>query len=82
MSTNATASRTTTNTDDGYTTFSICSRWRLNAKPGSRVSCVGMSRPPEPGGRLVDKLRFDGSVLRSILRALPDLRQCRRGRAV
>jgi len=75
MSTNATASRTTTSTstrtststststDDDYTTFSICSRWRLNAKPGSRVSCVGTSRPPDPGGRLVDKLRPEPGVM-------------------
>jgi hypothetical protein len=48
---------------DDYTTFSICSRWRLNAKPGSRVSCVGTSRPPDPGGRLVDKLRPEPGVM-------------------
>ena len=57
MSTNATASRTTTSMVDGYTTFSICSRWRLSAKPGSCVSARAASQAQ--AAAVVDKLKPD-----------------------
>jgi DNA-binding NarL/FixJ family response regulator len=52
-----TVPRTTTSTVDGYTTFSICSRWRLSANPGSCVWAGAASQAQAVA--VVDKLRPD-----------------------
>ena len=70
MSTNATASETSTSTDHGYATFPICSRRRWSTKPGSRVSCVGTSRQPDQGGAVVDRLRPDPGLVDVLLAAV------------
>ena len=57
MSTNATASQTTTSTVDGYTNFSICSRWRRCANPDSFVSAEAANQAQVVA--VVDKVRPD-----------------------
>jgi len=42
---------------DGYTIFSICSRWRLSAKPGSCVWAMAASQAQ--AAAVVDKLKPD-----------------------
>jgi hypothetical protein len=63
MTTNATAAQTTTSTVDGYTSFSICSRWRLAREPG--FMCVGTAAHQAHVVAVVDELR-SGLVLTNV----------------